>query len=139
MSGDELTQGVLLDANILLRYLTNQPPELAERSRALLERAENGELKLILTPLVVAECVWVLKSFYKLPLAAIGAALQQVLELGGVTTQQRPIISAALSSMAQHTVDFTDAYLAELARAEGLSVASFDQDFRKLSVTLVSI
>ncbi|TSA86722.1 type II toxin-antitoxin system VapC family toxin [Deinococcus detaillensis] len=139
MSSSQPLEGVLLDANIVLRYLTNEPPEMAGRSRALLERAERGELRLILTPLVLAECVWVLKSFYKLPLVRISGALQQVLELGSVTTQQRPVISAALISMAQHNVDFADAYLAELARAEGLSVASFDQDFSKLSVTLVSI
>lgn len=139
MSGSEPLQNVLLDANVLLRYLTNQPPEMAERSRLLLERSERGELRLILTPLVVAECVWVLKSFYKFSFAAISGALQQVLELSGVTTQQRPVISAALSSMVQHNVDFTDAYLAELARAEGMSMASFDQDFKKLSATLVSI
>ncbi|AZI41609.1 type II toxin-antitoxin system VapC family toxin [Deinococcus psychrotolerans] len=139
MSSSQPLEGVLLDANVVLRYLTNEPPEMAGRSLALLERAERGELRLILTPLVLAECVWVLKSFYKLPLARISEALQQVFELGGVTTQQRPVISAALISMAQHNVDFTDAYLAELARAEGLSVASFDQDFSKLSVTLVSI
>ena len=54
---------VLLDANVLPHYLIGDPQGMADRARTLLERAERGELMLILTPLILAECVWVLKSF----------------------------------------------------------------------------
>lgn len=128
----------LLDANILLRYLTGDPEALADRARLLLERAERGEVRLILTPLTVAECVWVLKSFYKRPLPAIAAALQQVMALDGLTTGQEGVVSAALTAMARHNVDFADAYLAELARRDGLSVATFDLDFGRLGVSLLA-
>ncbi len=40
--------------------------------------------------------------------------------------------------MALHNVDFADAYLAELARREGLSVATFDLDFSRLGVPLLT-
>ncbi|BDP40758.1 ribonuclease VapC [Deinococcus aetherius] len=128
----------LLDANILLRYLTGDPKPLADRARMLFERAERGEVRLILTPLTVAECVWVLKSFYKHPLPVIASALQQVMALGGVTTGQEGVVGDALTSMARHNVDFADAYLAELARRGGMSVATFDADFGRLGVTLLA-
>lgn len=102
---------VLLDANVLLRYLIGDPQGMADRARTLLERAERGELVLILTPLILAECVWVLKSFYKHSLADIANALQRVLALDGLRTQRLDLVSDALSSMARHNVDFADAYL----------------------------
>lgn len=128
----------LLDANILLRYLTGEPEDLADRARRLFERAERGEVRLILTPLTVAECVWVLKSFYKHSLAAVAGALQQVMALEGVNTGQEGVVGAALLSMARHNVDFADAYLAEVARREGLSVATFDREFERLGVALLA-
>lgn len=127
----------LLDASILLRYLTGDPEPQADRARGVFERAERGEVRLILTPLTVAECVWVLKSFYKHSSAAIASALQQVMALGGVTTEQEGVVRAALTGMAHHNVEFTDAYLAELARRDGVSVATFDLDFSRLGATLL--
>ncbi|GAA4014201.1 type II toxin-antitoxin system VapC family toxin [Deinococcus rubellus] len=123
---------VLLDANVLLRYLTGDPAPMADRARVLLERAEGGELVLVLTPLILAECVWVLKSFYKQPLAAIADALQQVLALDGLRIQDVTLVTDALITMARANVDFADAYLAELGKAGGLKMATFDQDFRQL-------
>ena len=128
---------VLLDANVLLRYLTGDPAPMADRARALLERAENGEFQLVLTPLIVAECVWVLKAFYKYSFAAIASALLQVLELDGLHAQDAGLISAALTSMARSNVDFADAYLAQMAQASAIKVATFDQDFSRLGAAIL--
>jgi predicted nucleic acid-binding protein len=49
-----------VDANVLLRLITNDPPELAERAASLVERAEQGEVILKVSSIVVAEVVWVL-------------------------------------------------------------------------------
>jgi hypothetical protein len=34
-----------VDANVLLRFLTGEPPELAERALRLIQRAEQGEVR----------------------------------------------------------------------------------------------
>jgi predicted nucleic acid-binding protein len=128
---------VLLDANVLLRYLTGDPEAMADRARLLLERAEGGEFTLLLTPLTIAECVWVLNSFYKQPLPTIADALQRVLALDGVRVPELSLVSDALLSMARHNVDFADAYLAERGKADGLQIASFDRDFRRLGAEVV--
>lgn len=128
---------VLLDANVLLRYLTGDPAPMADRARALMERAENGEFLLVLTPLIVAECVWVLKSFYKHSFATIANALQQVFELDGLHAQDAELISAALTSVARSNVDFADAYLAQMAQAGAVKVATFDQDFSRLGAAIL--
>ena len=49
-----------LDANVILRFLTKDPPEMAERSARLMAQAERGEVSLYVSLLVVTEGIWVL-------------------------------------------------------------------------------
>lgn len=50
-----------LDSNTLIRHLTGDPPEMAARATAALAE----ERQLLLTDLVLAECVYVLESFHE--------------------------------------------------------------------------
>ncbi|MBC7227772.1 MAG: PIN domain-containing protein, partial [Thermoflexales bacterium] len=54
-----------VDANVILRFLTSDPPDMAEQAAALFERVEQENLRLVLDPIVLAEVVWVLQSFYR--------------------------------------------------------------------------
>ncbi len=56
-----------VDANIFLRYLTNDIPEQAEAVALLFQQAADGELKLVTNAMVMAELVWVMELAYKLP------------------------------------------------------------------------
>lgn len=126
-----------VDANVLLRFLTGDPPDLAERARRLVARAEQGEVTLRLTILMVAEMVWVLGSFYNYPRERIAEVLLPLVIADGVAVDDHDRVVGALTRMAAHNVDFVDAYLAELARATNGVIASFDHDFRRLDVTLL--
>ena len=53
-----------VDADVLLRLLTGDPPAQARKVLALAKKAEAGEVRLRVAPLVVAEVVWTLTSFY---------------------------------------------------------------------------
>lgn len=119
---------------MILRFLTGGPPELAERAAALLEEAQRGEVTLRVHPVVVAETVWVLESFYEYSRAEISGALIPLLEQPAVRVEGARVVARALETMAENNVDFADALLAETARSRGEGVASFDKDFRKLEV-----
>ncbi len=123
-----------LDANVLLRFLTGVPPELAERAAALLEKGQRGEILLRVHSVVVAETVWVLQSFYGYSKEDISGALIPLLEQPALRVEGARTVVRALETMTANNVDFADALLAETARARGEGVASFDRDFRKLDV-----
>ncbi|MFN3413827.1 MAG: PIN domain-containing protein [Thermoanaerobaculum sp.] len=126
--------GVWIDANVLLRFLTGTPPELAARARTVMEKAERGEVVLRVSSVVAAEVVWVLCSVYKLPKAKVAATLGSLFVARGVELEDQDAVLPALAQMAEHNVDFADALLAQRANQTGEPVASFDEDFRRLGV-----
>jgi predicted nucleic acid-binding protein len=123
-----------IDANVLLRLLTNDPPEMAQKAVKLAQKAEQGEINLKLLPIVVAEVIWVLNSFYKYSRSEITEVLIPLITAEGIEVENQLQVIAALEVMTAQNVDFLDAYLAEVARSKGEAVVSFDRDFRKLDV-----
>ena len=123
-----------LDANVLLRFLTGSPPELAERAARLLQMAQRGEISLRVHSVVVAEVVWGLESFYGYSREEISGVLVPLLEQPALRLEGARTVIRALEAMAENNVDFVDALLAETARSRGESIASFDTDFGKLDI-----
>ncbi len=126
-----------VDANVLLRLLTGDPPDMANRALELARSAERGEVRLKLAALVVAEVVWVLGSFYRFDRRRIAEVVASLVTAEGVEVEQEEEVLAALLEMSDANVDFVDAYLAELARRHGEQVVSFDRDFERLRVRRV--
>ncbi len=123
-----------VDANVLLRFLTGDPPELAGRASRSLERAERDGPPLRVHSVVVAETVWVLQSFYGYSKGEISDALVPLLEHPALRVEGAGVVLGALRTMASNNVDFADALLAGTARSQGAGVVSFDGDFRKLDI-----
>ena len=72
---------LLLDTNIIIRFLTGDHPTHSPRSRNLFVGAAKGDVTLVLTDLALAETAWVLESFYSLDRAKIAAALKGLVEI----------------------------------------------------------
>jgi predicted nucleic acid-binding protein len=120
----------LVDANIFLRYLTEDVPEQAEKARDLLERAERGEEDLVTTVLTIAEIVWVLESVYELDRSSIRAKVVAILGLPGLTVEDQEVLLQAVVWYEEKNVDFADCYSAAWMEHHGLEeVYTFDQDF----------
>jgi predicted nucleic acid-binding protein len=124
----------LVDANILLRYLTDEPPELAERAFALLEAAERATLPLIVTPMILAEVVYVLESVYEWSRQDIANGLLSLIDASVLLFLEEHVLSGALILYRDvRQLDIADAYLAALAKSRGESaVLSFDRDLRRI-------
>ena len=112
---------------------------MATNAAHFMDRAASGEFRLILTPLVLAECLWVLTRFYRQQKGEVVAALQEVCEKAGIELSERTITQTTLTLMSQKNVDFVDAYLAACALGNGEAVASFDRDHRKLGVLIEEV
>ena len=128
-----------VDANVILRFVTKDPPALAARAARLMAKAEQGEVSLYLSTLVLAEVVWVLKSFYHYSMAEIARVLVALVSAVGVEVEEREVCIRTLELARTRNVDFIDAYLAVRAANAAEPVCTFDKtDFRRLPVDWVS-
>ena len=121
-------------ANVLLRFLTGEPKDLAGKAAGLMARAEHGEIVIVVSPLVVAETVWVLRSFYRHSLADIAGVLVPLMGADGIKVEDRETLIRAVELARDKNVDFVDAVLALHAARRGEPVCSFDEDFKRLPV-----
>lgn len=127
-----------LDTNVVVRFLAKEPPALAQRAERLLARAQTGEIAFRLTPIVVAEIVWVLRRIYRREPGEIAAGLSALLRADGISTDQRDILLEALDLMLEQRVAFPDAFVAVSARLAGEPVCTFDSDFDRLNVEILA-
>ncbi|MDH5769093.1 MAG: PIN domain-containing protein, partial [Nitrospirota bacterium] len=74
----ESLRRVVIDTNLLVRYLTGDDPRKAKAVDNLLSKAEKGELKIFIPSIVIAELVWVLESFYQMHSSEIAELVEAV-------------------------------------------------------------
>lgn len=122
-----------IDANVILRYITKDPPAMAEAARKLFLEAQKGKVVLKIIPLIVAEVVWVLESFYDYPKTQIAETLIQLLLCDGLEVDQSTLLTEALVLYQKKNLDFADALLAVTALQYGpSSIYSFDQHLDRI-------
>lgn len=125
----------LIDTNVLLRYLIGDVPPQAAKAKALMERLEAGTEQAELVESVVAEAVWTLESFYRIPRLEIAEKLAAILLFKGVQAVQKGLFIRALAKFGSTSADFVDCLLAAKAHQRNATVYSFDaRDFRRLGV-----
>ena len=125
------TQHQLVDTNVLLRFFTGEPPEMAVKARRLVERADNGDVILVVVPIIVAEVIYTLESFYNMERKEIAEKMLSFLESRGIEAVESNRIKDALKRCRDRNAHFADAYLAAAAVELENPIASFDRDFDK--------
>ncbi|MEI6728407.1 MAG: PIN domain-containing protein [bacterium] len=103
----------LLDTNILIRVITGDDPKLSPKARQIIEKAVTANYKLVVTPIIVAECLYVLtsKALYGLSRDKSVLALQVVLNLKNLVLEEKEALNLALEIYQNHNIDFADCYL----------------------------
>jgi len=123
----------LVDTNLVVRYLVQDHEKHAKAAGKLFDACDRGDVVIVVLPAVLAECVFVLESFYERPRGHISSALGRLISSPGVEISGATIHLDALERYRKTTVHFVDCLLAATAVAEDTPVASFDQDFRKFA------
>jgi predicted nucleic acid-binding protein len=119
-----------VDTNVLVRHLTGDPPELAERATRYLAAAD----ELLLPDLILAEVAYVLESFYETPRAQVATTLRAVLAFPGIRVIDADLLQRAVEVYDVHRLDFADAYLVASAERTGIGVvASSDRTIDRVT------
>ncbi len=127
-----------VDANVILRFLTGEPETMARQVMQLMGRAERREVVLFISSLVLAEIIWVLKTFYHYSMDEIAEAILPLISADGIEVADRDLAVRAIELASDRNVDFIDAYLAVHAAQSDETVCTFDEsDFNRLPVDWV--
>ena len=119
------------DTNLFVGLLAGPDHALHDSALEIFRRVADGALRLIVTPIVVAELVFVTRSLFAWTRRSTAERLGSLLEADGLVITERTVIARALQLYPAHPrLDFADAYLAAIALEVGpAAVASFDTDF----------
>lgn len=131
-------KSVWIDTNIIIYYL-KQNKEFTPKVKALVEDANQGNIVLKISPLVIAECVFVLMGRnFSTKKEVIRDVLKSFINLKGIQMEEKNVIEESLENFAKKGIDFTDAYIAAHARSVKPAhvITENIKDFRGLNVTV---
>jgi predicted nucleic-acid-binding protein len=123
----------LVDTDLIVRYLVQDHEKHAKAAGKLFDACDRGDLMIVVLPAVLAECVFVLESFYEHARRDIASALGTLISSPGVEINEAAIHLDALDRYRKTKVHFVDCLIAATASAENTPVATFDQDFRQFA------
>ena len=124
----------LIDTNVILRYLLDDHEKFGPKAKAFMVKVSQEKTKAEIPAVVIAECVYVMEKFYRIPKLEIAATLSRILNFSGIVNPDKSEILSALIKYEASTADIVDCLLAA-SSAPGRVVVSFDKDFLKLQAT----
>ena len=123
----------LIDANLIVRYLVQDHEKHARAAGRLFDACDRGDVVIVVLPVVLAECVFVLESFYWHPRTDIASALGRLISSPGIEISEVTVHLDALNRYKGTKAHFVDCLIAATAVAKNVPVSTFDQDFRKFA------
>ena len=115
---------LILDANVILRYLLGDIPDMAEEARRAVIAGASTTIE------VLAEVVYVLAGVYKAYRKDIATTLDSFLL--EITIPHKAALGYALRLYGSSRLDFVDCILAGYKHIDGSDVLTFDKKLQKV-------
>lgn len=116
---------VMLDANIILRYLLNDDEQMAAEAEMVIK---NVPVQVNIE--IFAEVVYVLKGVYHIDRAEIGQCLLGF--LSEVRTPEPEVLKLGIETYAKQNLDFQDCILYAYHKVKEYEIKTFDKKLSKL-------
>lgn len=117
----------IIDANIILRYLLEDVPELSKKASEILETNE-----VFIPSEVFAEIVYVLEKVYEVEREEISSTLIELINTQNINVTDRLLLKKALEFYSATNFDFIDTILYSYNKYKHYKVFSFDKKLSKL-------
>ena len=125
----------LLDTNVLIRFLTSDKTQKFRVVYTLFESLERGDLRVELKLIVLFQVIFVLKSFYSVPIEEIATGMLEILEYKGIIVKEKRIVRRTLTLWHDNKLDIVDCYLVACLEGDKQNILySYDRDFDKFEI-----
>lgn len=122
---------IVVDANVILRFLLGDHPTLSNKARDMFQKAEKGRYRIYIDEVVVAECAWVLGSFYKIKREDIANRLEELIGQIWIVNARKTTILKALSCYRTSRLAYIDCWIETVSQSAGINLETFDQKLKK--------
>ena len=122
---------VVLDTNVILRYLLQDVPKQVAKIEPLFNEIAEGKAQAVISEAVLAECVYVLDAVYSVPKAEIVKSLRDLLAYKGFSRHLHHLLRDALDVFAAANISIVDAIVVIMAKHSQSDLASFDRSLLK--------
>jgi predicted nucleic-acid-binding protein len=122
-----------IDTNVLVRYLTDDEPEMVDRAERLLERECAPDRLGFVNAVVLCEVAWVLQRRYRFAREQIAVAIESLLHAPLLAVEHAEMAELAVKDYRSGRADFTDALIGLINRRAGCeATATFDRKAAQL-------
>lgn len=120
---------IIVDTNIILRYLLQDNEELSKKA---IEIIDNNEI--FIPTEVIVEASYVLKKVYNVENEKINEAIKLLLEMEEIKFENKGTIALAFKTYAEKKLDIVDCMLFAYNKNENYDIKTFDKKLNKLIV-----
>lgn len=114
----------LIDANVILRYLLNDNPEMSPKAKALVASGSAYT-----KPEIIAEVIYVLKGVYRIDKDGIRKFIHCVLD--DISCTESECVRMAMDIYSSISLDFVDCLLIAYHKINKENIFSFDKKLNK--------
>lgn len=123
-----------LDTNVIVRYITGLPPNMASRAAEIIDRLDD----LWVTPVAIAEAAYILTTVYQLPREHVVDHLMEFLlkeNIYSYAIDQGLLLQGLLLCRPSGRISIPDSLIWASARSAGAQIVySFDERFPDLGL-----
>lgn len=116
------------DTNLMVRFLTRDIEEQAQKVKSLLEK---GEI-LYINETVLTELYWVLTNVYDYPKSKFIQGIDQIINTEGFIFFDDQIINESIADFVNSSAGFNDCLIHQMNKARGYKTLTFDKKASKL-------
>jgi len=127
---------LLVDTNVVLRFLTNDIPSQAKKVEKRFKTAQEGKISLRILPIVVIEIIFHLEHWYKFKKVDACEKIKMLFSPTWMQLDEKVAIFESLEIYKTSNIDFVDLILWCIAKKDKQKILSFDKDYDKLSPKL---
>jgi predicted nucleic-acid-binding protein len=122
-----------LDTNVVVRLFVDDDMRQVRVARSFVAERCTHENPGYVNRVTLCELVWVLESVYRFKRAAVADVIERLLATRDIQVEDRAKAQAALGAFRSIGVDFADALVGEINRADGCTAtATFDRKAARL-------
>lgn len=132
---------LFVDANVFLRFFTEDDGDQHGRATDLLRRAAAGKCGLVTGPPVLFEIAWTLRSAYDVPREKVLDVLSRLAALPGLRMLDADLMEDAIGIARSSGQEYADAYILASMRKSGAdAIATFNRKhFERMNARTITV